>query len=79
MFLFRRRNNKNPERDVLRHDAYLFGVEPLTNAHSFGGVIEPDENFFGDGLTKTHSEASLDKTLTHSEWSRSPTRTRSET
>ena len=35
MSLFRRRNNENSERDVLRHDAYLFGVEPLTNAHLF--------------------------------------------
>ena len=34
-FLFRRRSNKNSERDVLRHDAHPSGVEPLTNAHSF--------------------------------------------
>ena len=30
MFFFRRRNNAQLESDVLRHDAYLFGVEPLT-------------------------------------------------
>ena len=50
--LFRRRSNEQHERDVLRHDARLFGVEPLTNAHSFGDVFEPDENFFEDGLTR---------------------------
>ena len=52
MSLSRRRNNENSECDVLRHDAHLFGVEPLTNAHSFGDVFEPDENFFGDGITR---------------------------
>ena len=50
--LFRRRNNEQHERDVLRHDAYLFGVEPLTNVHPFEDVIEPDENFFEDGITR---------------------------
>ena len=30
MVLFRRRNNETSERDVLRHDAHLFEVEPLT-------------------------------------------------
>ena len=30
MFLIRRRFNEQLERDVLRHDAHLFGVEPLT-------------------------------------------------
>ena len=30
MFLFRRRNNENSERDALRHDVISFGVEPLT-------------------------------------------------
>ena len=30
MFLIRRRFNEQLERDVLRHDARLFGVEPLT-------------------------------------------------
>ena len=48
--LFRRRFDEQFERDVLRHEAHLFEVEPLTNAHSFGDVFEPDENFFGDGL-----------------------------
>ena len=52
MYLFRRRNNEQHERDVLRHDAYLFGVEPLTNVHPFEDVIEPDENFFEDGITR---------------------------
>ena len=37
---------------MLGHDVHLFGVEPLTNAHSFGDVFEPDEYFFGDGLTR---------------------------
>ena len=49
---FRRRNYENFERDVLRHDVISFGVEPLTNAHSFEDAIEPDENIFGDGLTR---------------------------
>ena len=31
--------------DVLRHDVVSFEVEPLTNAHSFGDVFEPDENY----------------------------------
>ena len=30
MFLIRRRFNEQLERDVLRYDARLFGVEPLT-------------------------------------------------
>ena len=30
MLLFRRRSNENSERDVLRPDVILFGVEPLT-------------------------------------------------
>ncbi len=37
--IFRRRNNENHERDVLRPDAHSFGVEPLTNAHSFGASL----------------------------------------
>ena len=45
MSLVRRRFNENSERDVLRRDVILFGVEPLTNAHSFGGVFEHDEDF----------------------------------
>ena len=51
-FLFRRRPNENSERDALRHDAHSFGVEPLTNAHSFGDMFESGENFFGDGITR---------------------------
>ena len=39
MALFRRRSNEQLERDVLRHDVILFGVEPLTNAHSFGASL----------------------------------------
>ena len=42
MSLFRRRSNEQHERDVLRHDARLFGVEPLTDAHSFGDVFVHD-------------------------------------
>ena len=52
MALFRRRSNEQLERDVLRHDVILFGVEPLTNAHSFGDMFESGENFFGDGITR---------------------------
>ena len=44
--------NAQPERDALRHDVILFGVEPLTDAHSFGGVFESGENFFEDGITR---------------------------
>ena len=58
MSLFRRRFNEHSEHDVLRHDAHLFGVEPLTNAYSFGDVFEPDENFFGDGITRRSTKRS---------------------
>ena len=58
MSLFRRRFNEHSEHDVLRHDAHLFGVEPLTNAYSFGDVFEPDENFFGDGITRRSAKRS---------------------
>ena len=51
-FLFRRRFNEHSERDALRHDVISFEVEPLTSVHSFGDVFEPDENFFGDGITR---------------------------
>ena len=43
---------------MLGHDVHLFGVEPLTNAHSFGDVFEPDENFFGDGTTRRSAKRS---------------------
>ena len=58
MFLFRRRSNEQLERDVLRHDVVLFGVEPPTNAHSFGDVFESDEYFFEDGLTRRSAKRS---------------------
>ena len=48
-FVFRRRNNENSERDVLRHDAHLFGVEPLTNAHLLGACLS---TMSGDGITR---------------------------
>ena len=39
MYLFRKRNNEQHERDVLRHDVILFGVEPLTKRSQGGALL----------------------------------------
>ena len=50
--LFRRRNNENPERDVLRHDVISFGVEPLTKRSQGVALLSAKGSRFSFGRQK---------------------------
>ena len=57
MYLFRRRNNEQHERDVLRHDVILFGVEPLTKRSQGEALLSAKGSRFSFGRPKKQRQS----------------------